>query len=100
LTLNQIFQIRDVIKQIIDRLKLMNKEEDPVNFNPDDVKDVLNTLRNSEGGKDRAYQYGLIRSDYQYDVNRFKTDVSGMMIVLASHLTTMLSLHLECYDVE
>lgn len=100
LPLTQIFIIRDVIQSIIDKLKTMNLESDPVNFNPDDVKDVLATLRQGNSGQDRAYQYGLITADYQYDVNHFKTQISNMMIVLASHLITMLSLHLECYNVE
>lgn len=100
LSLTQIFVIRDVIQSIIDKLKSMNQESDPVNFNPDDVKDVLSTLRQGNSDQSRAYQYGLITADYQYDVNHFKTQVSNMLIVLASHLITMLSLHLECYNVE
>lgn len=100
LPLSQIFVIRDIISNIIDRLKSMNSENDPVNFNPDDVKDVLNTLRSGSAGQDRAYQYGLITADYQFDVNSFKTQVSNMLTVQASHLITMLNLHLECYDVE
>lgn len=100
LPLTQIFIIRDVIQSIIDKLKSMNQESDPVNFNPDDVKDVLSSLRQGNSDQDRAYQYGLITSDYQYDVNHFKTQVSNMLIILASHFITMLSLHLECYNVE
>lgn len=100
LPLTQIFIIRDVIKSVIDKLKTLNQEEDAVNFNPDDVKDVLASLRQGDSGQDRAYQYGLITADYQYDVNSFKTQVSNMLIVLTSHLITMLSLHLECYNVE
>ncbi|QYN79985.1 virion structural protein [Kosakonia phage Kc263] len=100
LPLSEIFTIRDMVSTIIDRLKSLNFENDPVNFNPDDVKDVLNTLRNGNAGQDRAYQYGLITADYQFDVNAFKTQVSNMLTVLASHLLTMLNLHLECYDVE
>lgn len=100
LPLTQIYIIRDVVQTIIDKLKGMNVETDPVNFNPDDVKDVLATLRNGNSGQDRAYQYGLITADYQFDVNSFKTQVSSMLIVLASHLLTMVALHLECYDVE
>lgn len=99
LTLAQIFAIRDIVKTIIDKLKVMNVESDPVNFNPDDVKDVLNTLREA-GDDNRAYQYGLITADYQFNVNDFKTHVSGNLTVLASHLITMINQHLECYDVE
>lgn len=100
LPLTQIYIIRDVVQSIIDRLKAMNVETDPVNFNPDDVKDVLATLRQGNTGQDRAYQYGLITADYQYDVNSFKTQVSNMLVIMASHFLTMLNLHLECYDVE
>lgn len=100
LSLTQIYVIRDIIQSIIDKLKDMNVETDAVNFNPDDVKDVLATLRNGNSGQDRAYQYGLITADYQYDVNSFKTQVSNQLVVLASHLVTMLNLHVECYDVE
>lgn len=99
--ISQMYVVRDVIATIINRLKTMNLEEDPVNFNPDDVKDVLNTLKNSDGtGDGRAYQYGLITADYQYDVNQFKTQVSNMLTVEASHLITMLNQHLGCYNVE
>jgi len=100
LNLTQIYVIRDVVENIIARLKNMNQEDDAVNFNPDDVKDVLTTLRQGDTSQDRAYQYGLITADYQYDVNSFKTEVSSMLVVLASHFITMLSLHLECYNVE
>lgn len=100
LPLTQIFIVRDVINSIIDKLKAMNQEDDPVNFDPNDVKDVLSSLRSNDSGENRAYQYGLLTADYQYDVNRFKTQVTNMFIVLASHLITMLSLHLECYNVE
>lgn len=100
LELNQIYGIREVIANIITKLSGLNNREDDVNFNPDDVKDVLNSLRAGNTGTDRAYQYGLITSDYQYDVNSFKTQVSTSLIILASHLLTMLNLHLECYDVE
>lgn len=100
MTLAQLYVVRDVIETIIGKLKTMNNEEDPTNFNPDDVKDVLNTLRSSSATDQRAYQYGLITADYQYDVNNFKTQVSGMLTVLASHLITMMNQHLECYNVE
>lgn len=99
--LSQMYIIRDSIETIINKLKNMNVEDDPVNFNPDDVKDVLNTLKNSPTTEDqRAYQYGLITADYQYDVNQFKTQTSNMLTVLASHLITMLNQHLGCYNVE
>ncbi|AEV89546.1 putative virion structural protein [Pseudomonas phage OBP] len=100
LTLNQIYGVRDIINTIINRLKSLNVESDPVNFNPDDVKDVLNSLRAAESGEARALQYGTITADYQFDVNGFKTGVSGALTVLASHLITMLNQHLECYTVE
>lgn len=101
MSLSQIFIVRDVIESIINKLKSMNVEEDPVNFNPEDVKDVLNTLKNSVSTEDqRAYQYGLITADYQYDVNQFKTQVSNALTVLSSHLITMLNQHLGCYNVE
>lgn len=100
MTLTQLFIVRDVVQSIIDKLKAMNREEDPVNFNPDDVKDVLNTLRAGDTDQARAYQYGLITADYQFNVNNFKTQVSSMLIVLANHYITMMNQHLECYDVE
>lgn len=100
LTLSQIYGVRDVIQTIINKLKAMNVETDPVNFNPDDVKDVLNTLRTGTAGEPRALQYGTITADYQFNVNQFKTETSTMLMVLASHLITMLNQHLECYTVE
>lgn len=98
--LSQLYVVRDVVETIINKLKSMNDEADPTNFNPDDVKDVLNTLRGSTGESQRAYQYGLITADYQFDVNSFKTQVSNQLTVLASHLITMMNQHLECYNVE
>ena len=100
MSLSDIYILRDVVSKIIDRLKSMNEEHDPVNFNPDDVKDVLATLKESDTSEDRAYQYGIITADYQFDVNAFKTGVSNMLTVQASHLISLMNLHLECYDVE
>lgn len=100
MTLSQMYVLRDVIDSIISKLKTMNVESDPVNFNPDDVKDVLATLKNGSTGDSRAYHYGLITADYQYDVNNFKTQVSGYLTILASHFITILNQHLECYSVE
>lgn len=96
----QILSIRDLVVMIIERLKVMNLETDPVNFNPEDVKDVLSTLRAADAEESRAYQYGLITSDYQFNVNAFKTQVTTMLIVLANHYITMLNQHLENYTVE
>lgn len=98
--MSQLYEMRDLVKEIINKLKEMNLESDPVNFNPDDVKDVLGTLRAGDGDEARAYQYGLLTSDYQFNVNALKTQVSSMLIVLASHYITMMNHHLECYDVE
>lgn len=100
LMLSEVYILRDIVENIINRLKSMNEEYDPVNFNPDDVKDVLATLKESDTSEDRAYQYGIITADYQFDVNAFKTGVSNMLTVTASHLITLINLHLECYDVE
>ena len=100
MSLSEIYVLRDLVENIISRLKSMNEENDPVNFNPDDVKDVLATLKESNTSEDRAYQYGIITADYQYDVNAFKTGVSNMLTVTASHLITLMNLHLESYDVE
>lgn len=98
--LSQLYEMRDLVKDIINKLKEMNLESDPVNFNPDDVKDVLGTLRAGDGDEARAYQYGLLTADYQFNVNALKTQVSSMLIVLASHYITMMNHHLECYNVE
>lgn len=100
MTISQLYVLRDVIETIIQKLKDMNTEEDTVNFNPDDVKDVLNTLKADGADEARAYQYGLITADYQYNVNHFKSQSSTMLTVLASHLITMANQHLECYNVE
>lgn len=100
MTLSEIYILRDMVENIINRLKSMNEEYDPVNFNPDDVKDVLATLKENDTSEDRAYQYGIITADYQFDVNAFKTGVSNMLSVTASHLISLINLHLESYDVE
>lgn len=100
LSLSQIYGVRDIISQIIEKLKAMNVESDPVNFNPDDVKDVLSTLRAEDAAEPRALQYGTITADYQFNVNMFKTEMSKMLSVLASHLITMLNQHLACYTTE
>lgn len=98
--LSEIYVARDLIETIISKLKDMNTESDPVNFNPDDIKDVLATLKATDGGDARAYQYGVVTADYQFDVNSFKTGVSNMLTVLSSHLITLVNIHLESYDVE
>ncbi len=100
MSLSEIYVLRDIVENIISKLKSMNEENDPVNFNPDDVKDVLSTLKETGSDEQRAYQYGLITADYQFDVNSFKTGVSNMLTVLASHLITLMNIHLESYDIE
>lgn len=100
MSVSQMYLVRDVVETIINKLKTMNVESDAVNFNPDDVKDVLATLKNGSTDDSRAYQYGLITADYQFDVNNFKTQASSYLTILASHFITMLNQHLECYSVE
>lgn len=100
LSLGQMYQLIDVVQSIIDELKKLNTEDNPTNFNPDDVKDVLNTLKAGDTTDQRAYQYGLLTADYQYDVNRFKSQATMMLSVLASHLISLVNTHSTAYNVE
>ncbi|EBY9764024.1 hypothetical protein D5W64_13000 [Salmonella enterica subsp. enterica serovar Saintpaul] len=100
MSLGQLYQLTDLVQSIIDELKKLNTEDNPTNFNPDDVKDVLGTLKETNTSDERAYQYGLITADYQYDVNNFKSQATIMMSVLASHLITLVNTHAAAYNVE
>lgn len=99
MTMSQMYALCDLVENILSELRKMNREDDPTNFNPDDVKDVLSTLKATNTSDQRAYQYGLMTADYQYNVNHFKTQSSTMLTVLASHLITMINAHLANYNV-
>lgn len=99
MTMSQMYALCDLVENILGELRKMNSESDPTNFNPDDVKDVLGTLKATNTSDQRAYQYGLMTADYQYNVNNFKTQSTTMLTVLASHLITLINAHLANYNV-
>lgn len=100
LSVTQMQNLVLVIENIINKLAEMNNEDSPINFDADDVKDILKHLKASGVGDSRGYQYGLITADYQFNVNKFKSEVAGKLIVLTSHLITLLNQNLECYQIE
>lgn len=100
LSMAQMFIIADTVQSIINKLNQINIEDDPVNFNPDDVKDVLKHLRAVDAADDRGMQYGLITADYQFNTNSFKTEVASKLVVTASHILTMLNHNASCYNAE
>lgn len=99
LSVDDIWKVRDNVQGIIDKLAVLGNPDNPINFNPNDIKDVLSGLKNGED-KDLAYQYGVITADYQYNVNTFAASLCGYLITLASHYMTMIIDHLENYRVE
>lgn len=100
LNMSQMYIMSDVVQSIINKLSALNVEDDPVNFNPDDVKDVLKHLRSVDAPDSRGMEYGLITSDYQFNTNSYKTEVASKLVVIASHLITLLVANLECYNAE
>lgn len=98
LSIEEIYQIKSVIEKIITLIKKNSSPDSSVNFNPDDVKDVIKTLKETNEDKNRAYQYGTITADFQYNTNTFITETNNYLIIIASHLITLLMTHLNCYQ--
>lgn len=99
MTLSQMFTILKVVQELVEYIRNLNNEYNSLDLNPEEIKDNLVTLkRGDDEGKVR--QYALLTTDYDYKVNLFRADVSNYLTVLSSHLLTLLTVHLECYDVQ
>lgn len=98
LSLTQIFELCACVKDVIGYVRGINDEWNPANMDPVEIKDNLATLKANEEEHDRADQYAALCTDYQFRLDMFRTQVSGYMTILASHLITLASINLECYD--
>lgn len=98
LSLSQLFELCAAIKDVLGYVRNINDEYNPIDMNPVEIKDNLATLKSNEEEPDRADQYASLCTDYQFRVNMLRTQVSGYLVVSASHLITLASLNLECYD--
>lgn len=98
LSLTQIFELCACVKDVIGYVRGLNDEWNPANMDPVEIKDNLATLKANEEEHDRADQYAALCTDYQFRLDMFRTQVSGYMTILASHLITLASINLECYD--
>lgn len=101
LSLTQLFTLLEIAKELINYIKLFNNEFNKLDMDKYLVKDNLETLkRDTDNHSGKAAQYQHVVSDYQYNLNQFRSEVSAYLAVLASHVLTALSLNLECYDAE
>lgn len=99
MTVSQMFTVLKVVQEIVEYIRTLNNEYNPLDLNSDEIKDNLATLKR-EDNESKVKQYALLTSDYDYKVNLFRADVSNYLTVLSSHLLTLLTVHLECYNVQ
>ena len=99
MTLSQMFTILKVVQELVEYIRNLNNEYNSLDLNPEEIKDNLVTLKR-EDDEGKVRQYALLTTDYDYKVNLFRADVSNYLTVLSSHLLTLLTVHLECYDVQ
>lgn len=98
LSLGQLFELNGTVKDILGYIKNINDEYNPLDMNPNEIKDNLATLKANEEEPQRANQYASLCTDYQFRLNMVRSEVSSYMTILASHLLTIVSINLECYD--
>lgn len=98
MSLSQMFQVLEVVKEITKYIRHINREYNPMDMDPDEIKDNLATLKANELEPARADQYALLTTDYQFRLNLIRADVSAYLTILSSHLLTLISTNLECYD--
>lgn len=99
MTLSQMFTILKVIQELVEYIRTINNKYNSLDLNPEEIKDNLVTLKR-EDDEGKVRQYALLTTDYDYKLNLFRADVSNYLTVLSSHLLTLLTVHLECYDVQ
>lgn len=99
LTLSQMFSLLTIAKELVNYIKELNNLYNKLDLDKASVKDVLDTLkRDSTTDPMKVALYQYITSDYQHQVNVFRTEVSAYLTVLTSHVLTAVNLNLECYD--
>lgn len=98
LSLSQMFQVLETVKEITKYIRYINREYNPMDMDPNEVKDNLTTLKANELEPARADQYALLTTDYQFRLNLIRADISAYLTILSSHLLTLISTNLECYD--
>lgn len=99
MTLSQMFTILKVVQELVEYIRNLNNEYNSLDLNPEEIKDNLVSLKR-EDDEGKVRQYALLTTDYDYKLNLFRADVSNYLTVLSSHLLTLLTVHLECYDVQ
>ena len=99
MTLSQMFTILKVVQELVGYIRTLNNEYNSLDLNPEEIKDNLVSLKR-EDDEGKVRQYALLTTDYDYKLNLFRADVSNYLTVLSSHLLTLLTVHLECYDVQ
>lgn len=99
MTLSQMFTILKVVQELVEYIRVLNGEYNSLDLNPEEIKDNLATLKRGDN-ESKVRQYALLTSDYDYKLNLFRAEVSNYLTVLSSHLLTLLTVHLECYDVQ
>ena len=99
MTLSQMFTILKVVQELVGYIRTLNNEYNSLDLNPEEIKDNLVSLKR-EDDEGKVRQYALLTTDYDYKLNLFRADVSNYLTVLSSHLLALLTVHLECYDVQ
>ena len=99
MTLSQMFTILKVVQELVEYIRTLNNKYNSLDLSPEEIKDNLVSLKR-EDDEGKVRQYALLTTDYDYKLNLFRADVSNYLTVLSSHLLTLLTVHLECYDVQ
>lgn len=99
MTLSQMFTILKVVQELVEYIRTLNNEYNSLDLNPEEIKDNLVSLKR-EDDEGKVRQYALLTTDYDYKLNLFRADISNYLTVLSSHLLTLLTVHLECYNVQ
>ncbi len=99
MTLSQMFTILKVVQELVEYIRTLNNEYNSLDLNPEEIKDNLVSLKR-EDDEGKVRQYALLTTDYDYKLNLFRADISNYLTVLSSHLLTLLTVLLECYDVQ
>lgn len=101
LSLTQMFQLVNAVKEVIASIKRLNTEYNSLDFDKWTVKDNLDALkRDSETAETKVVEFQSLATDYQYGINTVRSEISSYLTVLASHMLTAVTLNLGCYDAE
>lgn len=94
---NTLDDLYAVIKTVIDVLEVLNNEDNDFNFDKKDLKDVMNTV-NQTNDELLIKSFLSFTSDFQSSVLSNQSKFVKNLSILASHLITLMFMHMECRE--